>query len=60
MTNTNTDENIIRLGVGRPPRALCSCGWETEPTENLFDLGAAAFDHAASTGHVLRKHDVEE
>lgn len=55
-----TDLEVIRLGVGRPPKAMCSCGWETDPTENLFELGVAAFDHSADTGHVLRKHDAEE
>lgn len=50
-----TAVDVIRLGVGRPPVAKCSCGWKTKPTEDLFDLGVAAFDHAAETGHVLRK-----
>lgn len=49
-------EHVIRLGVGRPPKAQCSCTWETDPMEDLFALGTAAFDHARETGHVLRSH----
>lgn len=62
MTESYSEEetDIIRLGVGRPPRAECSCGWKTEPSQNLFDLGTAAFDHSAETGHLLRKHEENE
>lgn len=49
--------DVIRLGVGRPPHAECTCGWKTEASESLFELGVQAFDHSAETGHVLRKHE---
>ncbi|ADD80984.1 gp093 [Rhodococcus phage ReqiPepy6] len=48
---------IIRIGVGRPPRAMCSCGWDTPPNENLIELGTAAFGHRDDTGHQLRRPD---
>ncbi|QPL14719.1 hypothetical protein SEA_SCHWARTZ33_74 [Gordonia phage Schwartz33] len=54
------DHDVIRLGVGRPPKAECSCGWSTKPSENLFELGSAAFDHSATTGHVLRRMPGDE
>lgn len=47
--------HIISLGVGRPPAAQCTCGWKTEPSEDLFTLGQAAFEHRDKTGHKLRK-----
>lgn len=50
-------DDVIRLAVGRPPRAECSCGWKTEPSEKLHDLATQAFDHSAETGHALRKHE---
>lgn len=49
------DIHIIRLGVGRPPHAECSCGWASEPTGDLHALGTAAFNHRDETGHDLRK-----
>lgn len=49
--------DIISLGVGRPPRAQCTCGWSTEPTEDLYVLGSQAFQHRDETGHQLRKPD---
>lgn len=51
------EKDVIRLGVGRPPIAKCSCGWETEPSPKLYDLASLAFEHSADTGHVLRKHE---
>lgn len=51
------DPYIISLGVGRPPKAQCTCGWSTEPTEDLYVLGAEAFKHRDETGHQLRKPD---
>lgn len=59
MIDIQKELDVVRLGVGRPPRAECSCGWRTEPSMNLFELGVAAFDHSAETGHVLRKHEEE-
>ena len=59
ISDEGEELEVIRLGVGRPPRAECSCGWKTEPSENLFDLGTAAFTHSSETGHVLRKHEEE-
>ena len=37
-----------------PPKAKCTCGWETEPNSKLMDLGTAAFNHRDETGHGLR------
>ena len=48
---------VIRIGVGRPPRAECSCGWNAEPSSDLYKLAEQAFAHSADTGHVLRKHE---
>lgn len=48
-------DHIIRLGVGRPPHAECSCGWKTKGMEDLIELGKLAFDHRDATGHQLRK-----
>lgn len=48
-------KEVISLGVGRPPIAKCTCGWKSEPTEDLYDLGVAAFAHRDETGHELRK-----
>ncbi|QJD49648.1 hypothetical protein HWD32_gp73 [Gordonia phage Secretariat] len=61
LTNETEQENhTIRLGVGRPPHAECTCTWKTEPNESLIELGFAAFDHAAETGHELRKLPEDE
>ncbi|WNM72454.1 hypothetical protein SEA_MOSSY_75 [Gordonia phage Mossy] len=49
--------DVIRLAVGRPPHAECSCGWKTEPSEKLHELASQAFDHSAESGHALRKHE---
>lgn len=51
---------IISLGVGRPPRAKCTCGWDVPPNEDLFELGLAAFQHRDDTGHQLRQPDEPE
>lgn len=56
IKDTNSGKpNIIRIGFGKPPRAECSCGWSTEPSEDLFKLGVAAFQHRNDTGHQLRQ-----
>lgn len=49
--------HIISLGVGRPPKAQCTCGWASDSTEDLYALGVAAFDHRDKTGHRLRRPD---
>lgn len=59
------DENyIIRidgdLRSDIPPKAVCTCGWETEPNAKLAELGSAAFDHREETGHGLRKTEYHE
>lgn len=39
------------------PHAACTCTWKTKPSNNLADLGLAAFKHAAENpGHILRPH----
>lgn len=38
------------------PRAVCTCGWESEPTSNLVSIGNEAKKHAVDTGHNLRQH----
>jgi len=60
MPTTDEPRYIIRLGVGRPPRAECSCGWKTESTEDLYELGTQAFKHRDETGHQLRKLPQED
>lgn len=47
-------EEIISLGVGKPPVAKCTCGWKTKQTEDLYELGVLAFQHRDATGHRLR------
>lgn len=60
QANASNEEFIIRIGVGRPPRAMCSCGWDTPPNSNLLELGTAAFQHRDDTGHQLRKPPEDE
>lgn len=55
----NKSGDIISLASGRPPRASCTCGWQTEPSTDLYDLGKAAFIHKDKTGHELRKPEEE-
>lgn len=43
-----------------PPKAKCTCGWETEPTSELGTLGRLAFEHRDVTGHGLRQHEVHD
>lgn len=51
----NGKPHIISLASGRPPISKCTCGWQTEPSEDLYGLASAAFDHKKATGHELRK-----
>ena len=65
MSNTvkrmNEQTEIITLDVdfnsGEPPKAVCSCGWETKPNPKLMELGVAAREHEENNiGHIRRKH----
>lgn len=59
MISKNT-KHIISLGVGKPPKAQCTCGWSTEPSTDLYNLGRAAFEHRDKTGHQLRQPPEED
>jgi hypothetical protein len=45
----------ITLNVGKPPSAGCTCGWKSPASDNLHELGKAAFEHRDESGHVLRQ-----
>ncbi|ADD81091.1 gp093 [Rhodococcus phage ReqiPoco6] len=61
QANANEDKPfIISLGVGSPPRAKCTCGWDVPPNEDLYVLGVAAFQHRDDTGHQLRQPEEPE
>ena len=62
-TQSGRDETIYidaDMTTDVPPKAKCTCGWETEPTSELNVLGRLAFEHRDETGHGLRTHDVSE
>lgn len=62
-TQSGRDETIYIDGdvmTEVPPRAKCTCGWETEPMSELNILGRLAFEHRDETGHGLRKHSDSE
>lgn len=47
---------VGNLRDDNPPHIECTCGYKTEPSSRLLELGNLAKKHAIETGHKLREH----